>query len=58
MDGENAWEHYRDNGSEFLALLYRRLSSHAELRLTTFGEVVATFGAAELPPVEIGRAHV
>ncbi len=36
MDGENAWEHYPDNGFHFLRALYRRLASHPKLNLTTF----------------------
>ena len=39
MDGENAWEYYPENGSYFLNALYRRLSSHPRLELTTFSEV-------------------
>ncbi|HEY7994351.1 MAG: glycoside hydrolase [Candidatus Eremiobacterales bacterium] len=38
LDGENAWEHYPENGFYFLSGLYRALSSHASLRLTTFSE--------------------
>lgn len=36
MDGENAWEHYHQNGFFFLRELYRRLASHPNLNLTTF----------------------
>ncbi len=36
MDGENAWEHYPENGYYFLSALYERLSSHPQLELTTF----------------------
>jgi len=38
LDGENAWEHYPENGFYFLSGLYRTLSSHPSLRLTTFSE--------------------
>lgn len=38
MDGENAWEHYPDNGFYFLQGLYRRLANHRTLNLTTFSE--------------------
>jgi alpha-amylase/alpha-mannosidase (GH57 family) len=36
LDGENAWEYYPHNGRFFLETLYRRLSSHPLLELTTF----------------------
>jgi alpha-amylase/alpha-mannosidase (GH57 family) len=38
MDGENAWEYYPDNGYHFLSALYRRLSEHPQIELTTFSE--------------------
>lgn len=41
MDGENAWEYYPENGFHFLEELYRALSRHPRLRLTTYSELVA-----------------
>ncbi len=38
MDGENAWEHYPNNGYYFLNGLYQTLSDHPTLRLSTFSE--------------------
>jgi alpha-amylase/alpha-mannosidase (GH57 family) len=38
LDGENAWEHYPNNGAEFLGLLYRRLMEAPFLRTVTFSE--------------------
>jgi alpha-amylase/alpha-mannosidase (GH57 family) len=38
LDGENAWEHYPENGSVFLQLLYRRLSESDDLKTVTFSE--------------------
>jgi alpha-amylase/alpha-mannosidase (GH57 family) len=38
LDGENAWETYPENGYYFLSALYKRLSSHPRLHLTTFSE--------------------
>ncbi len=38
MDGENAWEYFPDNGYHFLNALYKRLSSHPSIELTTFSE--------------------
>lgn len=38
LDGENAWEQYPQNGSEFLELLYRRLVAADFLRTVTFSD--------------------
>ncbi|WP_428609457.1 glycoside hydrolase [Sedimenticola sp.] len=38
MDGENAWEHYPENGYHFLTALYERLANHSRIRLTTYSE--------------------
>ncbi len=40
MDGENAWEHYPENGYHFLSTLYRTLSSHPGIELTTYGDIL------------------
>lgn len=40
MDGENAWEYYPENGFYFLSALYRRLSDHPQIELTTFSEAL------------------
>ena len=37
LDGENAWEHYPENGYYFLRSLYQQLADHPSLELTTFG---------------------
>jgi len=36
LDGENAWEHYPENGFHFLSALYDCLSSHSDIELTTY----------------------
>lgn len=36
LDGENAWEHYPQNGYHFLKALYRALSQDPRFLLTTF----------------------
>ena len=36
LDGENAWEHFPDGGEKFLRELYRRLSTSASMKTTTF----------------------
>jgi len=41
MDGENAWEHYPENGYYFLSALYRTLGSHQGLHLTTYSDYLA-----------------
>lgn len=38
MDGENAWEYFPNNGYHFLSSLYKRLSTHPHIELTTFSE--------------------
>jgi len=40
LDGENAWEHYPENGFHFLQRLYSVLAEHPRLALTTFADVV------------------
>ena len=51
LDGENAWEHYPNNGYYFLNTLYEKLSSHKEIELTTFSDCLA----AELMPQHLDR---
>ena len=38
MDGENAWEHYYQNGVPFLTELYQTIANHPDYELTTFSE--------------------
>lgn len=38
LDGENAWEYYPENAYYFLSALYKRLSEHPRLSLSTFSE--------------------
>jgi alpha-amylase/alpha-mannosidase (GH57 family) len=40
LDGENAWEHYPENGYYFLHGLYEGLANHPRLELTTFAEAL------------------
>lgn len=40
LDGENAWEHYPENGYYFLSGLYERLSDHPKLKLATFSSAL------------------
>ena len=41
LDGENAWEHFPENGYYFLNTLYQRLSEHPDLKMTTYSEYLA-----------------
>jgi alpha-amylase/alpha-mannosidase (GH57 family) len=40
LDGENAWEHFPENGYHFLGGLYQRLADHPGIELTTFSEAL------------------
>ena len=54
LDGENAWEYFPDDGTEFLDLLYRSLSEAPEIETITFSEAVERMPAAALPKVFAG----
>ena len=41
LDGENAWEHYPENGYYFLSALYEQLAAHPRLVMTTFADYLA-----------------
>ncbi len=41
LDGENAWEHYTENGYYFLNALYKELSHHHDIELTTYSDYQA-----------------
>jgi alpha-amylase/alpha-mannosidase (GH57 family) len=43
LDGENAWEHYPNDGKEFLHALYRNLSESETIRTTTVSEFMEAF---------------
>ena len=46
LDGENAWEHYRNDGHDFLSYLYERLSKEAAFKTVRVGDYLS-----EHPPV-------
>ncbi|MFW2440370.1 MAG: glycoside hydrolase [Arenicellales bacterium] len=52
LDGENAWEHYPDNGYHFISTLYEKLSEHKGLKMTTYSEYLES-GHARQPLPEI-----
>ncbi len=43
LDGENAWEYYKNDGWDFLSLLYQRLSASGFLKTVTVSEYLASF---------------
>lgn len=43
MDGENAWEYYKNDGSDFLNLLYQRLSESKIIKTATVSEYLEKF---------------
>ncbi|MFH1678880.1 MAG: glycoside hydrolase family 57 protein, partial [Candidatus Omnitrophota bacterium] len=43
LDGENAWEYYKNDGWDFLTLLYQRLSEADFLKTTTVSEYIKKF---------------
>ncbi len=54
LDGENAWEHYQDDGAPFLRELYGRLQGSAELEATTIGDYLA---GRQRPAPRLRRLH-
>ena len=54
LDGENAWEYYPENAYYFLDALYRRLSDHPQLTLTTFSDCRDGYPARPLPALVAG----
>ncbi len=50
LDGENAWEHYENDGKEFLHALYQGLTDAPELKTVTPSEFLAI--ASEQPAIE------
>ncbi|GMQ96594.1 MAG: hypothetical protein BMS9Abin15_0267 [Gammaproteobacteria bacterium] len=54
LDGENAWEHYPNNGWYFLKALYKKLGAHSELRLTTFTQASQKISAQKLKRLVAG----
>jgi alpha-amylase/alpha-mannosidase (GH57 family) len=54
LDGENAWEHYPENAYYFLSALYRQLSEHPRLALTTFAEHLERHSSKRLATLVAG----
>ena len=45
LDGENAWEHYQNDGIDFLSLMYETLSTTDWLKTTTPTEYIEKYGS-------------
>lgn len=54
LDGENAWEHYRDHGRPFFDALYAKLAAEPAVVTRTAAEAVAAAAIAPLPRVVAG----
>jgi alpha-amylase/alpha-mannosidase (GH57 family) len=55
LDGENAWEHYPNNGWYFLAAMYRLLAAHPRLSLMTLSEFIDHQRSAGIRPADLPR---
>ncbi|MGH9452614.1 MAG: glycoside hydrolase family 57 protein [Terriglobia bacterium] len=51
LDGENAWEYYRENGREFLKSFYGIVSTQDEVRAVTASEALQLVNPGILPRV-------
>jgi len=54
LDGENAWEYFRDGGRVFLKSLYRNIESASDLKGVTMSEALSPAPTAEIPRVFAG----
>ena len=55
LDGENAWEHYPENGFHFVSALYKKLSEHEGLKMTTYSEYLESgYTPQPLPEIVAG----
>lgn len=53
MDGENAWEYFPENAYHFLHTLYERLTTHPQLELATYSEVLD-----QQQPIPVAMPHL
>ena len=53
LDGENAWEHYDDDGIDFLSALYQRLNDADWIATITPTDYLARFGEPEALPGDV-----
>jgi alpha-amylase/alpha-mannosidase (GH57 family) len=47
LDGENAWEHYRNDGRDFFLYLYEGLSREEALKTVTVADFIGNHGAGK-----------
>ncbi|HXW18356.1 MAG TPA: glycoside hydrolase family 57 protein, partial [Candidatus Acidoferrales bacterium] len=50
LDGENAWEYYRENGREFLRQFYSRIENDPDIHPLTVTEAIAAAG--DIPTID------
>jgi len=54
LDGENPWEFYKNNGFDFLNLLYTTLSKEKNIILATNSEILESVKSEEIDYIESG----
>lgn len=54
LDGENAWEFFPDDGTEFLRLFYRELAEDKDIETVTMSEAVDTLRPRNLTEIHAG----
>lgn len=47
LDGENAWEHYKNDGRDFFLYLYEGLSKEQSIKTTTVSDFIEEFGGGD-----------
>ena len=47
LDGENCWEHFQNDGLDFMSFLYGRLSDHPRIETTTIGAYLDRYPARQ-----------
>jgi alpha-amylase/alpha-mannosidase (GH57 family) len=54
LDGENPWEYYKNNGIDFLNLLYSQLKKQKDLEILKLSEIINDNDSIELNYIESG----
>jgi len=54
LDGENAWEYFAADGTEFLKQLYAALAEDPEIETVTMSQAIETLPATRLPRIFAG----
>ena len=58
LDGENAWESYPENAYDFLSALYKRLSVHPAIEMTTFSDCLDVIAPSHVLPKVVAGSWV